>query len=256
MKTRFSIGIPTKNRAHLLRQCITSCVHQSIDCEVFVLDAGSTDNTEAVCLEFGDKIKYHKLPSDPGFCDTWRLCAALCSGEYFHFQPDDDWIDETFAERTMSMFDDKIGLVMTQGMIHFPNGQTQINLPGLKTGIYPSSELVKMWYSIPLTVTPACFTVRRADVLNHLHPGKIPFTSKAMIQNEIFVGLACCSEYEYVGVIDEPLAHLGAGDECYTISNLNVGGRKQIEMLDGYREIKEAHARIYNSDSALIACAT
>ena len=56
-----SMIIPVYNGANYLREAIDSALAQTCpDCEVLVINDGSTDNgaTEAVALSYGDKIRY------------------------------------------------------------------------------------------------------------------------------------------------------------------------------------------------------
>lgn len=56
-----SIVIPVYNGSNYMREAIDSALNQSYDnIEVIVVNDGSTDNgaTEAIALEYGDRIRY------------------------------------------------------------------------------------------------------------------------------------------------------------------------------------------------------
>jgi glycosyltransferase involved in cell wall biosynthesis len=65
MSYKFSIIIPTYNRANLIAKTLHSVLNQSFsDFEVIVVDDGSTDNTEAVMSNFvSPKVHYFKIPN-------------------------------------------------------------------------------------------------------------------------------------------------------------------------------------------------
>lgn len=87
----FSIILPTYNRASLLKRAISSVLSQSFsDWELWVVDDGSTDETEAIVLAISDsRIHYCKL--DHGERSHARNQGVLrASGQYICFLDDDD----------------------------------------------------------------------------------------------------------------------------------------------------------------------
>ena len=60
-----SIVIITKNRSHLIEDCIISCLNQTYrNFELVIVDDGSTDNTEQIVRKFNDeRIRYIKKES-------------------------------------------------------------------------------------------------------------------------------------------------------------------------------------------------
>jgi glycosyltransferase involved in cell wall biosynthesis len=88
----FSIIIPTYNRAHLIRQAISSVVNQSFtDWELLIVDDGSTDNTkEVVCQFFDDRIHYI-YQENAERCAARNNGVALAKGAYICFLDSDDY---------------------------------------------------------------------------------------------------------------------------------------------------------------------
>ena len=61
-KIKFSIIIPTYNRALLLKRCLDSLCSQTYrDFEVIVCDDGSTDGTNEIINQFEDKLSLKYL---------------------------------------------------------------------------------------------------------------------------------------------------------------------------------------------------
>lgn len=89
---RFSICIPTYNRAYIIRKPLESLVKQSFkDFEVLVIDDGSTDNTESVVDIYKTKLQLTYIKKENGGKHT-ALNAALdiAKGELFMILDSDD----------------------------------------------------------------------------------------------------------------------------------------------------------------------
>jgi glycosyltransferase involved in cell wall biosynthesis len=59
-----SAVMPTHNRAHLIHHSISSCLDELDERdELIIVDDGSTDETEQVIQQFGDRVKYIRTPN-------------------------------------------------------------------------------------------------------------------------------------------------------------------------------------------------
>lgn len=85
-----SIVIPVYNGANYLRDAIDSALAQTcLNCEVIVVDDGSTDDTKRICLNYGDQIRYfHK--ENGGVSTALNLGIREMRGEYFSWLAHDD----------------------------------------------------------------------------------------------------------------------------------------------------------------------
>jgi Glycosyl transferase family 2 len=102
---KFTIGIPTYNRARILRRAIESALDQSWpDVEVLVSDDASTDGTAEVVRSFGERVRYHRNPQNIGNWPNFVRLAELASGEYFSWLQDDDVIHRDFVRRASEAF--------------------------------------------------------------------------------------------------------------------------------------------------------
>ncbi|HEY0791749.1 MAG TPA: glycosyltransferase family A protein [Chthoniobacterales bacterium] len=85
----FSVIIPTYNRRDLLRQTLDSIMRQTCqDFEVFVIDDGSTDGTEALVAEFPGVTYLQQQHRGPGAARN--LGWEHAKGEYLAFVDSDD----------------------------------------------------------------------------------------------------------------------------------------------------------------------
>src|SRR5262245_40129939 len=87
-----TIGIPTYNRAHYLRESISAALAQSYSkIEVIVSDNASTDNTKDVVLALSDsRIVYSRGEQNVGAENNFARVLQLATGKYFGWLQDDD----------------------------------------------------------------------------------------------------------------------------------------------------------------------
>lgn len=101
---KFSVCIPTYNRANLIRKPLDSLVNQTFkDFEVLVVDDGSTDDTEVVTKEYEGKLdlKYIKKPNG-GKHTALNKSLDYAQGELWVILDSDD----EFVETTLEMMSD------------------------------------------------------------------------------------------------------------------------------------------------------
>lgn len=98
---KFSICIPTYNRASYLDLCIQSIVNQLTPetkslIEITVSDNASDDNTEEIVNKYKDfvDIVYHRNEKNMGADYNYLKCAELSSGEYAMIMGSDDELAE------------------------------------------------------------------------------------------------------------------------------------------------------------------
>lgn len=111
---KFSIVIPTRNRAYTLGYTIKTCLNQYgfDDYEVIISDNDSTDNTAEMVKEFNsDKIKYYKTERSLPMTDNYNFAISKATGEYVLFLGSDDAIHTHglyFLDRIISITGEKI----------------------------------------------------------------------------------------------------------------------------------------------------
>jgi hypothetical protein len=89
---RFSVVIPTRERADTLYFALRACLQQDFDdYEIVVCDNCSSPATRQVVEEIGSpKIIYHRAPEILCMRDNWNLAYSLTRGEYIIYIGDDD----------------------------------------------------------------------------------------------------------------------------------------------------------------------
>lgn len=85
-----SIVIPVYNGNNYLREAIDSALAQTYNnCEIIVVNDGSTDDTERICLSYGNRIRYIKKENG-GVSTAVNLGIQNMRGEYFSWLSHDD----------------------------------------------------------------------------------------------------------------------------------------------------------------------
>lgn len=94
MKPKYTVIIPTKNRAYILWRAIASIVNQTYtDWELLVVDGGSNDGTNKLVNSFNDKrIKLLTNKNDTGVACARNYGIKHAQGEYIGYLDSDDLV--------------------------------------------------------------------------------------------------------------------------------------------------------------------
>lgn len=85
-----SIVIPVYNGSNYLQEAIESALAQTYrNCEIIVVNDGSTDDTEQICLSYGDRIRYY-YKENGGVATAVNFGIKQMNGEYFSWLSHDD----------------------------------------------------------------------------------------------------------------------------------------------------------------------
>ncbi len=85
-----TIGMIVKNEEKYLRQCLTAIkpILNKVDCELIVVDTGSTDKTVEIAKKFTDKVLFFEWIGD--FSAARNVSIEAAQGEWFMFLDADD----------------------------------------------------------------------------------------------------------------------------------------------------------------------
>lgn len=87
-----TVAIPSFNHAEFLDQAIASVFAQDIACEVFVLDAGSTDTTAEIIRKWAPRLAGWRSYRDQGQAAAINEGLALGSAPFVCWLNSDDWL--------------------------------------------------------------------------------------------------------------------------------------------------------------------
>lgn len=112
-----SVIIPTFNRGPFIGQAITSVLNQTYEnIELFVIDDGSSDDTEAVATSFDDtRLHFVKLAKNVGRSAARNVGLTAAKGRFITFLDSDDYYLPEKVERQIDFLEKhpEFGMVYT-----------------------------------------------------------------------------------------------------------------------------------------------
>lgn len=101
MNPKVSIVIPVYNGEGYVNEAINSALAQTYEnCEIIVVNDGSTDNTEAIVNTYGNKIRYFSKENG-GVSSALNVGIEHMEGEYFQYLPHDDLLHPEKIEKNI-----------------------------------------------------------------------------------------------------------------------------------------------------------
>jgi hypothetical protein len=127
---KFTIGIPTYNRAGFLRRAIESALDQTYpNVEVLVSDNASTDDTSDVVRSFGDRVRYHQNSENIQAWPNFAKLTELASGEYFSWLQDDDLVFPEFVSRAVKGLTESKDIALYCAFVYNSTSYTTFSRP-------------------------------------------------------------------------------------------------------------------------------
>ncbi len=109
MAKTVSVIVPVYNVSKFLEHCLTSIVNQSYrDLEILLVNDGSMDQSFLICEEFRKKDPRVRVisQSNAGLSAARNRGIEAATGDYISFVDGDDWLEENFFERMVSVHEE------------------------------------------------------------------------------------------------------------------------------------------------------
>ena len=141
--TLVSAILPTYNRAGYLDGAIETVLEQTHEeCEVVVVDDGSTDGTRERLAAYADddRVRVRHNEANRGISASMNRAAEVADGEFVCVLNDDDRWHETKVEKQLARFErasDRCGVVYTGGVVRQGDSVVKVYDPERRGDIYP-----------------------------------------------------------------------------------------------------------------------
>jgi glycosyltransferase involved in cell wall biosynthesis len=230
----------------MVQKAIDTALAQTVPCEVIISDHGSTDGSKNVIGSYGNRVNYLRRDKDRGPLFAWLDGVVNATTPYVHITYDDDWIDPTFIEKTLSLMDGECAFVFTDVVGHFDDGTTRREQRDLfATGSHPREYLERYLLDAPLTISPGCALFRRQEVINALVIGDLPFAKYGYrgAGPDMLMFLQPLLRYRRFGFVNEALAHFSAHSGSITATACREPEEMQ-RLMGAYNDVKEYYLRL------------
>lgn len=245
--TEVTILIPTFNRSGYLQEAIDSALKQTYPCNIIVCDHGSTDDTPKVMEKYRGRVEYIRKEEDfgPHFC--WLDGVLHAKTEYVKILFDDDWIEPTFVEKTVSLMSDDVSCVITNAKISFESSEgarvtksTFFN----KTGVFSNFLIKHELLLLAGVISPTAVLFRKDELLDGIYQGKLPKKGGNYYHGvgpDMFVMLLGFLRYPKIGFVNEELATFRAHEKSITMDAIKATETKD-KIRKGYEDTIEFYS--------------
>lgn len=150
-----SLIVPIYNIKTCLSSCVSSILAQTYgDCEIILVDDGSTDGTSQLCDFYKQQDSritvIHK--DNGGLVSARKAGLEAAQGEYIGFVDGDDWIEPQMYEHLIALAEENKADMVLGGSIEDVGGQSINKINCLKSGVYDKERLQKEIYPHMLCV--------------------------------------------------------------------------------------------------------
>lgn len=149
---------------------------------------------------------------------SWREAVYHARTEYVAILHDDDWWEPTFLSSAMALMRPDCGFVFSQQRIHFSDRKL-VNFAWLnQTGYCESRSLAARLRETQDAMSPSCVVARRADLLQTIIPGGVPFAPRRVLCGpDLLITALLLLRYPVCGHVHEPLCNALAHDGSTTM---------------------------------------
>ena len=226
-----TIVIPTFNRSELLPQAIDSALAQTVQCEVIVVDHGSSDQTPELIRAWGQAVRYVRRDVDSGPQYSWLDGALLASHEFVKILHDDDWLDRSFMDRCLSLMDSGTGFVFSAATVTDMDGirmNTLFDDAFSKSGVYGSrSERLRV---ANMMISPTALVLRKQELIDGIYVDRLPFQENTFhgAGADHYLKMMALLRYQNFGYVKEPLAYFRSHPGSITADAIATGKKSGL----------------------------
>lgn len=211
MRTRVSVVVTCYNYARFLRESVESVLGQTYpDCEVVLVDDGSTDETPEVAARWGDdpRVRYVRQ-ANAGQAAAKNHGIRLAREPLVAFLDADDRWDRTKLAKQVPLFArPAVGVVYARGLFLDGSGNTRVPATVRRHGGARAGRVTTaLLYD---NIVPFSSAVVRRELLDQV--GGFDENLAMAIDWDLWLRLSRLCEFDWV---DEPLLHyrVGHGDQ-------------------------------------------
>lgn len=166
------IGLPTHNRAHTLKQAISSILNQDYEhIELVISDNASSDNTQKLCKEFSNqdkRIKYIRQSKNIGATNNFIEVLNNSSCEFFLWLSDDDWLDTDYISQCVKVLMEDETVSLVAGKIKYYAGNNYAYDGKVITIMHNSAPLRVFSYYSQVTDNGIFYGVMRKEQISRV----------------------------------------------------------------------------------------
>lgn len=152
-----SIIIPVYNGEKYIKQCIDSVLSSNQNIEIVVVNDGSADRTEAICLAYGNRIRYYSQ-LNKGVANARNRGWKESTGDYVMFlDADDIFISDSFDSETVKTIEEVKADVYAFGYYE-SNRKLKIR----RKELYERREIKGRYHIMPLGSYHSAFMIKRS----------------------------------------------------------------------------------------------
>jgi glycosyltransferase involved in cell wall biosynthesis len=217
--SRVSVIIPTYNSARYLGETLESIFNQTfMDCEIIVVDDGSTDDTKDLLQPLKGKINYIYQANSGSPAKPRNVGISKASGDYISIFDSDDIMEPEKIERSVAFFESYPGLGMVfNNFIQFDD---KCRYPGIHLDSYEHFRNMKK-----TKVGDHAYVIPKIEAFEGLFYENFIGTSGVVVPKKVF---------DKIGLFDEEVSAGGLEDRdmwfritrCYEIGFLNIVGHR------------------------------
>jgi glycosyltransferase involved in cell wall biosynthesis len=188
-----SVGIPTYNRAAVLKRAFESVLAQDYsNLELIISDNGSPDETHRVCEEVcarDSRVKYIRQPSNLGPRRNFLEVLHQARGQFFICLGDDDWLDSSYIRLCTQKLIENPDYSIVCGGTKYYHQNGQFIADGVAVNLLQDcpEERVLAFYE-QWSENPAFYGVMRRELVLLAFPAKVLGADLLQIAATAFMG--------------------------------------------------------------------